>query len=109
MKVADAAREGRTRTVEVAITDCCKRWAMEHPDEVVALSQKVKDLRSGALRKNAISEYKHFLHKAEIPTTLYYKMKEEIDPGWLDNPEIRRVFHSVFKIGLVNLHSETNA
>ncbi len=108
MSLVDAAREGKVRTLEASIVDCCKRWAMEHPDELVALDRQVKIQRAELFDKRGISADGHFMAKAEIPITLYHMMRKEVDPGWLDNPEIRNVFYKVFKVGNLNQTSETN-
>src|SRR6185295_846815 len=108
MSVTEAAREGRNRGVDVAILDCIKRWARDYPNELIALDQKVKLERQTLLNNKGISAEKRQLHKAEIPTTLYHRMRSEIDKGWLDIPDLRNRFYRIFRVGLINPKSEMN-
>jgi hypothetical protein len=105
--VSEAAREGRLRTTEVAMTDAIKRWAMFHPDELVALQRQVRFIRDTLANGNAMSQDGHTLHKGQVPTSLWHQLQREIDRDWLHNHELRNMFWRIFKVGCINAHSET--
>lgn len=108
MSVGAAAREGRRRTTEVAMTDCITRWAREFPDQLADLDAQVKFQRATLHKESGMSKGGRVLHKGLIPPRLMVMLQQEIDKDWLWNPELRNKFWRIFKVGCINLHSEMN-
>lgn len=102
MSVSGAAREGRLRSLEVAVTDCLRRWGTDYPDEMVGIKHDTDYLRQTQARDGGMSRGKHLLAKAAVPVTLMRRMQKEIDKNWLWEPEIRDVFFRLFRIGCIN-------
>ena len=102
MTVSEAAREGRLRTTEAAITDCIKRWATHYPHELVAIKQEVEYLKATQAREKGWARDKHMLHKGRVPVRLHQLMRREVDKNWLETPELRNMFFRLFKVGCIN-------
>jgi hypothetical protein len=103
--VSEAAREGRLRTTEAAITDCIKRWATHWPHEVVEIKNEVEHIKAVQQHSKGWTREKHMLHKGKVPVRLHQLMRREVDKNWLDIPELRNMFFRLFKIGCIN-HSD---
>ncbi len=101
MSVSEAAREGRLRTTEAAILDCCTRWARDYPHELTLLDRQVKMQRETLRKSNGMSAAGTRIPRADIPVTLHRRMRDEIDQEWLWIPELREAFYRVFRVGLI--------
>ena len=108
MSISDAAREGRVRTLEVAITDIIKRWAVEKPHELARFDRQQRFLRGTLHKNNAMSSDGDLLHKGEIPASLYFRMCRGVHNDWIRMKSVRNLFFRIFKIGCINKTSETS-
>ena len=88
--------------VEGAVVQTIRDWAIAHPDELVALQQKVRWLRATACDERGFTNDRLMLHKAEIPVTLYNRMTAKFGKLWEYDPWLKNLFFDHFKVGLVN-------
>jgi len=105
--IEDAAREGRNRTLEVLVTDTCKRWAVMYPEEVAAFSRQMAMERRELVNSNGMTRRKTMMAKNKVPAKLYWMLVRVTHREWREDPQINRIFRSVFKIGNLNRTSET--
>lgn len=106
MSVAAASREGRRRSLEVQLTDTIKRWAVANPHQVVGLKQQTQFLRETSWHgRNAMSRGGHIALQGQIPVTLNKMMVREYGRLWLQDWKLKRMFWSLFKIGVVAKNS----
>lgn len=99
LTVIDRAR------LEGAIVHVIKAWAMEHPEELLALRSIVGFYRKESNTKRRTE--RNLMHKAEIPRHLHVKFQKILHRDWLHDPELRNLVFRNFKVGLVNRTSES--
>ena len=102
MTVAAAAREGRRRSLPVAIEDLMRRWANENPEFVLRFAAAMKEERKNLKYATGLSRDRHFMARGSIPGRLNTMMCREIDKNWMDDPECVRIFWDLFKVGRIN-------
>ena len=102
MAISDAAREGRNRTLEVLVTDTCRKWAIENPEEVAAFSRQMAMERRELVHGNGMSRRRTVMAKNKVPAKLYWMLVKVTHREWREDPQINAIFRSVFKIGNLN-------
>lgn len=105
VSIAAASREGRRRCSEAEMTAVITDWATKYPHLVVALKRQTQFLRETSWDGKGGGRNKMTALQGQIPVTLNTMMVRKYGRMWLQDWKLKRMFWSLFKIGVVAKNS----